>query len=129
MIPSAFVALPVQDAPDQSPQPHNCQVDINDKAKITPVLFSKANAKVVVQTYERKMKPPVRQHRELEPLLFAVSALAKSNGPEPAITMRSFLTGVPALIKACKPPAPVTPGKVQPGKGKNSSLAPVHNIS
>ena len=124
MIPSAFVALLVQDAPDQSPQPHNCQVDINDEVKITLVLLSKANAKVAVQIYERKMKPPVRQHRELEPLLFAVSALAKSKGPEPAITMRSFLTGVPALIKACKPPAPVTPGKVQPEKAKTVLLLP-----
>ncbi len=32
------------------------------------------------------------------------------------------------LISACKPPAPVTPGSVQPGNGSNNSRAPVQRI-
>ena len=62
------------------------------------------------------------------PALRAVSAAASSRGPVPATTMRSSLTDRPPLIKACSPPAPVTPGSVQPGKGSSSSRAPLHRM-
>ena len=58
----------------------------------------------------------------------AVCAAASSSGPVPAMTMRWPRTGSPALMSACRPPAPVTPGSVQPGKGSSSSRAPVHRM-
>ena len=49
-------------------------------------------------------------------------------GPEPATTTDFPAIGRPDFTRACKPPAPRTLGKVQPGKGKNSSRAPVARI-
>ena len=63
------------------------------------------------------------------PALFTVSATASSSGPLPAITTFSPFSDRPCLICACRPPAPVTPGKVQPGKGSDSSRAPQQRIS
>ena len=37
--------------------------------------------------------------------------------------------GMPDLTRACNPPAPTTLGKVQPGKGRNCSRAPVARIN
>ncbi len=58
-------------------------------------------------------------------LALALAALASSSGPEPATTRRWPASGRPPLANACRPPAPVTPGRVQPGKGSSSSRAPV----
>ncbi|KGW97412.1 putative pyridine nucleotide-disulfide oxidoreductase [Burkholderia pseudomallei MSHR456] len=63
------------------------------------------------------------------PAARAVASEAIRSGPLPAITTRSPRTGAPPLTSACKPPAPVTPGSVQPANGSSSSRAPQHRIS
>ena len=68
-------------------------------------------------------------HSTCAPALRALAAAASSKGPLPAITMRWPRTGKPPLISACSAPAPVTPGRVQPGKGSSNSRAPVQRIS
>ena len=47
----------------------------------------------------------------------------------PAITTRLPETESPDFTSACNPPAPITPGKVHPGNGKNLSRAPVARTS
>ena len=59
------------------------------------------------------------------PFDFKYSAIASSNAPVPATTIRLFSTFSPPLTRACNPPAPSTFGSVQPGKGKYLSRAPV----
>ena len=63
------------------------------------------------------------------PVLPQDAATESSSGPLPATMTRLPLTGKPDLTNACNPPAPTTFGKVQPGKGRNRSRAPVARIS
>ena len=56
-------------------------------------------------------------------------ATAGKRGPVPATTTRLPSTGSPDFTSACKPPAPITFGSVQPGKGTKNSRAPVAKIS
>jgi hypothetical protein len=54
-----------------------------------------------------------------------LAATGSSNGPDPAITTRRPRNDVPLFANACAPPTPMTPGRVQPGNGRNRSRAPV----
>ena len=62
------------------------------------------------------------------PRLRKYFATANSSGPVPATITRRSEIGQPPLTSACSPPAPITFGNVQPGKGRNSSRAPVARI-
>ncbi len=59
----------------------------------------------------------------------SVAAEASSSGPLPATSTRRPVSGQPCLASAWAPPAPVTPGKVQPGNGNSNSRAPVASTS
>ena len=50
------------------------------------------------------------------------AATASNKGPLPATTTRLPAIGSPALTRACRPPAPMTFGKVQPGNGRKRSF-------
>ena len=73
---------------------------------------------------------PSIPHIPFKPIAYAeaIDATASSRGPVPA-TMIFFLSiGKPDFTSACKPPAPITLGSVQPGNGKKRSRAPVARI-
>src|SRR3546814_2978212 len=66
--------------------------------------------------------------RMCAPRACAVAAAAHSKGPLPATTIRWPSTGVPPLIKACSPPAPVTPGSVQPGNRSEEHTSELQSL-
>ena len=63
-----------------------------------------------------RRRPPRRAPTTCAPSRRSVAAAASSNGPVPATSTRRPRIGQPPLTSACSPPAPKTPGSVQPGK-------------
>ena len=59
------------------------------------------------------------------PFFARVAATGSRSAPDPATTAVRPPSPAPVFAIAWAPPAPMTPGRVQPGKGRKSSRAPV----